>query len=145
MKQVITSLIAAFIFLSATCNKAMQVTDPNLKKIFGKWQWVESSGGFAGKIVTPQKAGYSLRLQFSTDGIYLKYKNDSLVDRKKFSLSRQKSIHNNNEAWVVSFTDDTPVFNESPLPMSVSFEGSDTLILNEEVYDGFQYKYLRIK
>jgi len=116
----------------------MQVPDPELKKIFGKWQWVESSGGFAGKITTPAKAGYSERIEFSNEGIYHKFKNDSLIDRKSFSFSQKTSIQTGKPAWVLSL-------NEGSIPMAVSFSGQDTLMLNEQVHDGFSHTYVRMK
>ena len=116
----------------------MQVPDPELKKIFGKWQWIETSGGFAGKITTPTKAGYFERIEFSNEGIYQKFKNDSLIERKPFSFSQKTSIQTGKTAWVLSL-------NEGSIPMAVSFSGQDTLMLNEQVYDGFSYTYVRMK
>jgi hypothetical protein len=138
MKTVIVIILTAFIFLSSTCKKAIQVPDQELKKIFGKWEWLETSGGFAGKITTPSKAGYSERIEFSNDGVYQKFRNDSLTDKKQFSFSQKTSIQTGKPAWVLSL-------NEGSNSMAVSFSGQDTLMLNEQVYDGFSYSYVRIK
>ncbi len=138
MKHTVTIVLIAFVFLSSTCKKAMQVPNPALKKIFGKWQWIESSGGFAGKITTPSKAGYFERIEFSNEGIYQKFKNDSLIDRKPFSFSQKTSIQTGKPAWVLSL-------NEGSISMTVSFSGQDTLMLNEQVHDGFSHTYARMK
>ena len=138
MKTVITITLTVFVFYASTCKKAMQVSDPEQKKIFGKWQWVESSGGFAGKITTPSKAGYTERIEFSNDGVYQKFKNDSLIDKKPFSFSQKTSIQTGKPARVL-------FLNEGSIPMTVSFSGQDTLMLNEQVHDGFSYTYVRIK
>jgi hypothetical protein len=145
MKQVITIVLIALTLISPTCKKVMKGTDPDQEKIIGKWQWLERSGGFVGKTTTPLKEGYAIRIEFDKNGIYHKYKNDSLVDRKQFSFSKQTSIRNQKDVSVISFIDDTLKFNESPLPVSISFQGNDTLMLNEEVHDGFEYVYVRIK
>jgi len=138
MKHTVTVVLIAFVFLSSTCKKAMQVPDPELQKVFGKWQWVSTSGGFAGKTITPASEKYNQRLEFTHDGTYKKYKNDSLVDGKNFSFSQSKSIHGLKQVWIISF-------DESSLKMAVLFLGPDTMILNEQVYDGFSHTYVRIK
>jgi hypothetical protein len=136
-KQIIAFIIIAFIFLSS-CVKEMQVPHSNLKKIFGKWQWVSSTGGLAGKTITPASEGYSLRVEFRTNGIYRKYKSDTLAEQKKFSFSPETSIHHHKPVWTVSFDEGSP-------KMAISFSGPDTLILDEQVFDGFEHVYSRIK
>jgi hypothetical protein len=145
MKQLFMIVLTAFVFLSSTCKKEMQLPDPELKKIFGKWQWVSTSGGFTGKTITPASEGYTVRIEFSSNGIYQKYQNNALTDRKNFSFSQGTSIHNHKPVWVISFTEAVPHFNESPQAMSVSFSGQDTLMLDEQAYDGYGYIYVRIK
>lgn len=116
----------------------MEVPDPELKKIFGKWDWISSTGGIAGKPIGVSSYGDIIQLEFGRDGTYKKFKNDSLIDQKKFSFSQATSIQNHEPVWVVS-----P--GESSLKMAVSFSGSDTLMLNEQVHDGFEHVYVRIK
>jgi len=123
----------------------MQVPDPELKKIFGKWQWIESSGGFAGKATTPSKEGYIARIEFSNEYMYQLYRNDTLIDRRKFIFSKDKSIHRDKQVWIISFAQDTTLEYGPPLPMEVLFQGEDTLMLKEKVYDGFSYTYVRMK
>src|SRR5215813_9456583 len=138
MKRFLGIAVIGLIFLSNTCKKEMELPDPELKKIFGKWEWVESSGGFAGKITTPLKAGYNMRIEFGKEGTCQKFKNDSLIAKKPFSFSQKESIQTHKPAWVISL-------DESSIPMAVSFSGNDTLMLNEQVHDGYQNVYTRIK
>src|SRR5258705_9482965 len=86
MKHTVTVVLIAFVFLSSTCKKAMQVPDPELKKILGKWEWVSTSGGFAGKNSTPSNAGYDLRIEFKSNSMFVRYKDSTLIDNKKFSF-----------------------------------------------------------
>lgn len=116
----------------------MQVPAPELKKIFGKWEWVSTSGGFAGKTITPASEKYTSKLEFSSGGIYKKYKNDSLAEQKKFTFSQATSIHNHQSVWIISL-------DGSALKMAVSFSGNDTLMLNEQAHDGYVHVYARIK
>src|SRR5687768_11235483 len=136
MKQMTLLMLIAFVFLSSTCKKAMQVPDPELKKIFGKWEWVSTTGGIAGMTITPLSAGHTIRLEFKSDGTYLIYENDSLVNTTRFSFSQSTSIHNRKPVWLLSFAETPASSNEKSVPISVSFSGQDTLLLNEQVHDG---------
>ena len=86
MKNTVTVVLIAFVFLSSACKTEMQVPAPELKKIFSKWQWVSTSGGFAGKNSTPSNAGYDLRIEFKSNGMFVRYKDSTLIDNKKFSF-----------------------------------------------------------
>ncbi len=147
MKRIVIGILIAFVLLSSTCKKAMQVPDPELTKIFGKWNWISTSGGFAGKIRTPSNMGYTVRVEFSNAGIYQVFKNDTLTDKKKISFSKRKSIRSDKQVWVVSYEPLPDIFKDTnpALPAEVSFSGQDTLMLNDYVYDGFTYTYVRIK
>ena len=144
MKQILVGILIAFVFLSSTCKKDIEIPDPELKKIFGKWEWIQSCGGFAGGCISPATQGYTISIEFSSNGIYKKYKNNNLVDREAFSFSQGTCIHNHQQVWFVSFTQ-MPPHHQSAFPMSVSFSGNDTLMLDDERYDGFGHIYARIK
>jgi hypothetical protein len=60
------------------------------------------------------------------------------VEQRNFSFSQETSIHNHQPIWVLSFSD-------TSLKWAVSFSGNDTLMLDDNVYDGFGHEYVRIK
>src|SRR5689334_18447118 len=130
MKYTVTLALAAFVLLSSKCKKDIEVPSAELKKIFGKWEWVSSTGGFAGKTITPASAGYQVRLEFNSNGAYKRYKNNSLEDQRNFSFQQETSTYNHQTVWAVSFSG-------SPLSMLVDFSGNDTLLLNDNAYDGY--------
>jgi hypothetical protein len=138
MKQITAFVLIAFFFLSSTCKKEMQLPDPELRNIFGKWEWIRSCGGFAGGCITPASQGYTLRIEFNPSGIYKKFKNNSLTEQKTFSFSQETSIHNHLPVWVVTFSGGAQ-------PMAVSFSGQDSLTFDENAYDGYGHEYVRIK
>ena len=116
----------------------MQVPDPELKKIFGKWEWVSSTGGFAGKTITPATEGYTLQIEFNSNGAYKEYKSGTLTAQRTFLFSQESSIQNHKQAWIISS-------GAGSLKQAVSFSGQDTLMLSEQVHDSFQHLYSRIK
>jgi len=101
----------------------MILLNPELKKLFGKWEWVETSGGFAGKIITPQNSGRSEEVEFTKHGIYMKYNAGYLLDKKKFNITEGKSILNKNKVYLISFSADDSSITNSVIPQSVSFGG----------------------
>jgi hypothetical protein len=46
-------------------------------KVFGSWEWVQSSGGIAGRIITPETEGYTKTAHFRNDWTYKEERNDT--------------------------------------------------------------------
>jgi hypothetical protein len=75
------------ILLTAIQTYAVSSIDTLKNKLDGRWEWVETSGGYAGEIYTPQSMHYSLTLVFSknvlqqkSDSIgYQVYRSDTLI------------------------------------------------------------------
>ena len=145
MKLKLAVVIASFLFLAEKCSREIQLPDPELKKIFGKWEWVQTSGGFAGKIITPAKAGYTEEIEFTKDGLFNKFKSGAIVDRKKYSVTEGKSVLKHETAYLVSYSVVDSSYKELLLNQSVSFKGNDTLLLSKECFDCFQTVWLRKK
>ncbi|HLG35787.1 MAG TPA: hypothetical protein VI757_12970 [Bacteroidia bacterium] len=140
-----TLVSLSFILLAQTCSKEITLPDSELKKIFGKWEWIETSGGFAGKIMTPAKTGTTDEIEFSTQGIFQEFKNGKLQDKKRFSITKDKSILKGDSAYIISFSSIDSSFRRAIQKQSVSFTGSDTLLLNEECFDCFSSIWVRKK
>ena len=138
-------LFLSMLFISPTCNKELQLPNPELKKIFGRWQWVETSGGFAGKTITPLKAGYQEEITFNSEGIFQEFKDGKLQDKKRFSIEAGKSILQEDSAYIISFSTIDTSFGRAIQKQSVIFKGSDTLLLNEECNDCFNSVWVRMK
>lgn len=137
--------LLSFILLAQTCTKEIALPNPELKKIFGRWEWIETSGGFAGKIITPAKTGIAYAIEFSTNGIFQYYKNEKLIDKKLFSIIEGTSIYGGEKAYIVSYSNVDSLFRGSMPNQSVSFSGSDTLYLKEECHDCFSTVFVRKK
>jgi hypothetical protein len=134
-----------FLLIAQTCNKKIALPNPELKKIFGKWEWVETSGGFAGKIITPAKAGYTEEIEFTSQGIFQEFKDGKLKDKKGFSIISGKSILKEDLNYIIYFTMIDSLFPRPMQKQSLSLKGSDTLLLNEECLDCFSSVWVRKK
>jgi hypothetical protein len=144
MKFVTRFCASAFLFLLlGNCRKEIAVPDPALQKLFGKWTWAQSSGGFAGTTTTPSGGGTSAGIEFRKDGICI-ISTGKKKDKMKFTLSEGKSIFSTEPASLITY-EDIGLFdkNSAPPQQSVRFSGPDTLLLNDECYDCFSHLYVR--
>jgi hypothetical protein len=133
--------------LLTTCRKDISLPNQDLEKLFGSWNWVQSSGGFAGQTTTPATVGYTKSLEFNKNGIYKSYKNEKQQEKFKFSLTEGTSISSTGTAYLIEYKD-LGFFHKKTTSMSqqsVWFGGQDTLFLNDEAFDGFFNVYTRIK
>jgi len=133
MKSNILIIVTILIFFFS-CEK--QNIESNTLLI-GKWQWQSSCGGIAGICYTPQSSGENQMIEFTSDSTFRKFVNGKLLQESKFHIAKNKSIYSLEATDIISY--------ENSFPQSFNFIGSDKLILNDEVYDGFQDTFTRIK
>ncbi len=139
-----TFTIVTFSLFLTTCRKDISLPSPDLEKLFGSWEWVQSSGGFGGQTTTPISAGYSHTVEFNKNGIYKWYKDGKLQDKMKFTATEGSSIYTTGTAFLIKYKD-TGLFdkNENPTTQRVTFGGQDTLFLSDECYDCYGHIYIR--
>jgi len=118
---------------------ANEIFDTQNLKVYGKWQLLYTSGGFAGTIIKPAS---DVHLQFIPFGIYGKIKDNKVTEIGKIIISKQ-----DNSATVIDFTpDDNYKTQYSFINKAVYFMGNDTLILSDyRMGDGYENYYKRIK
>lgn len=135
-------LISAFM---STCRKDITTPNSELEKLFGKWTWIQSAGGW-GNFKSPQTEGYTSIVEFSNKGIYKTFKDGKQSDKMKYSLSESKSIYLPGKGIIIEFKD-VGLFDKdnAPLKQSIQFFGNDTLFLSEECYDCYSHLYVREK
>jgi len=109
--------------------------DSDNKKIIGRWNWVQSNGGFAGVTETPESEGYTSYFIFKEDRTLEIYKNDTLKYQYIYTLSKEKTIFSIDSLPVIMFGDH--------VAWLYSFQTEDTLILNDNICDGFSHTYSR--
>ena len=138
-KLLFVALITAIL---VSCAKDRTNTKPTSldvpSSLIAKWNWNYSTGGYAGITYTPVSTGEVRRIEFAADYNYKYYVNDILKSEDKFEIQKLISITNHDSTLMIIMKNLWPI-------QSFSFRSSDTLILFEEYYDGFEHHYTRIK
>jgi hypothetical protein len=75
--------------------------------LYGTWLWKQSSGGLTGhQVMTPQTVGYAKVIEFSSEGVFREYHDDSLVVSASYVVARRETIFGDDHD-VISFVDPT--------------------------------------
>ena len=130
-------LISRFVltgFILIAC-KLPTETDPG-ELIVGEWIWIESTGGYFGRIYTPETVGYSREIIFKEDGTFLEYQEDSLVVQSQYSI-RDDSSGTGGKGRVYL------VFKHLTIRHSIEFEGAHIVHLNVNCIDCLRQTYSR--
>ncbi len=109
--------------------------DDAAARLVGVWVWVESTGGIAGTTVTPDDAGYEMRLEFGADGT-VRLTRDGQEDA---TTTYRVDPSPGDDTVRVVYTE--PVLGVAT--QEVRFEGDDTLLLVDPCCDGFTYRFRR--
>ena len=128
---ILTSLIGLVIL---SCEKESD----QLTTLTGKWDWISSSGGFYPTTYTPQSTGDRQLIEFSNDSIFRLFRNDTLIIESKYHLKRSRSMYSQDSALLI-------MYDNSSICQSFSIKCQVILILNDELYDGFEHTYKREK
>ena len=128
-KTILLSLLAVLIF---SCGK---INTPNAEaeKIFGTWRFVYSSGGLWGGGNASFDATDTY--EYKENGTFSHRKDGQLIDQMNFSLQLGTSITGQTDQLLIQY---------GTVAYKQSFQiSNDTLFLSDEVYDGFQYVFVK--
>ncbi len=103
MRSISVFTLLFILFLFSGCRKEIDVPNTEMDKLFGKWDWYETSGGMDGMTFTPYSQGYILRVEFTKKGIYKSYKNNAQNGRAKYDLSEGTTIFGNVPANIITY------------------------------------------
>lgn len=115
------------------CKKTDESSDINL---WYRWEWVQSSGGIAGEVLTPQSEGYTQAVEFEENGAYTKYRNNAVVTSGTYTINRAVSILDGQEYDMVVFDDGSPT-------QAIALVNERNLILREDCFDCYTHNYQR--
>jgi hypothetical protein len=143
--RIITAItIITLTVIFSACRKDISLPDESLSKLFGNWEWVQTSGGFAGETHSPQPGGDTWSIEFISNGIFKHYKNGKKVDKQKYTIYMGTSILTNTNAWFISYDNACIMDKTGPhLPQTFRFGGEDSLFISDEAFDGYNYIYVR--
>lgn len=137
MKKLSFLLILAALFAFSCTKEEVLATSESTSSLVGEWRWVSSTGGIAGKTITPSSAGYERKLILTTDLKFSRYKDNTLESSGTYQISQGKSIYKAEQVDFIKFSDGT-----SSVIISQS---ASELSLADNFYDGFGEVYQRIK
>jgi hypothetical protein len=129
------TIIIASLFLTAW--KQSPSADPVVEKLFGKWNWLKTTGGIAGQFSSPSTVKHSEMLEFEKNGKFIRYKDEKVIVENNFILTIDTLIPSRPKTYWLK--------NVGKYNQSVTFKGNDTLILTDECDDCFISTYARQK
>ena len=118
--------------LFISCGK---INTPNAEseELFGIWRFVSSSGGFAGTGNTSYSSNDLY--EYKENGTFSHYQGNQLIDQSSFSLQLGPSITSQTDQLLIQY---------GTVGYKQSFQiSNDTLFLSDEVFDGFQYVFVK--
>lgn len=137
MKKLSFLLILAALFAFSCTKEEVLATSESTSSLVGEWRWVSSTGGIAGKTITPSSAGYERKLILTTDLKFSRYKDNILESSGTYQISQGKSIYKAEQVDFIKFSDgaSSVIINQSASELSLA----------DNFYDGFGEVYQRIK
>jgi hypothetical protein len=118
-----------------------------IQKLLGQWDWVSSSGGFAGTTITPKSTGYTLKETFSmdaSDSVWsILLKNDSLVRSSLVRIDTITPYYPHEKIWALGYAIDSFL---ARLSMQIASISDTALSLDENLSmsDGYSSLYKKI-
>ena len=110
-------------------------TKCGVQKDFGTWRFVYSSGGFSGAGNSSYDATDTYK--YEENGTFSHRKGGQLIDQMSFSLQLGPSITSQTDQLLVHYGGAS-----QQLTQSCQIH-HDTLMLSDEVFDGFQYVFVK--
>jgi hypothetical protein len=136
MKQRI--MIAIFSLLALNCHSNPTNTNSSsTTSLTGQWLWVSSSGGISGGVIIPSNNNKQTLL-ITSDSLFNEYRNDTLTFSDHFTITKEKTIYSVDSLNVIDFQTSRR-FNLSVIRLAI-----DTLVLGDNIFDGYIYKYSKI-
>jgi hypothetical protein len=139
MKAIFYSIVALMLFSSATCKKLPSGSSID-KQLIGAWKYIRKSGGYAGKSENADPSSNQV-LEFKSGFSYIQKTNDQISEQGSYELYKVKSIYSGKEDNAIRFSS---MSNQSNKNSIISLQ-NDTLIIADNVYDGYRMEYIRIK
>src|ERR1700749_2354156 len=100
-------LCLLFLLFCLSCQKQNVQPDNeptvDVSKIYGKWDWIGSSGGIAGMTYTPQSEHQTHMLTITNDNKMTSYTNGSLTAQWQFTVGKGKSYLTGDTAYIIHY------------------------------------------
>lgn len=134
MRSVIRLIFITFLgFVS--CNTENK--NEEFPQLYGKWIWIQSSGGIDGRTITPNENEPAKYLQFVKPDIIESYVGYSLISSGTFTLKKDLSIYSSDSLYFI-------IDDRNSFPKVIFRLTEKTLSLADNIYDGFSEDYIRV-
>ncbi|HSL89758.1 MAG TPA: hypothetical protein VK870_10675 [Ignavibacteriaceae bacterium] len=133
--KILCLILFCFALFNSGCSSDAQKTE--LPQLYGKWIWIQSSGGIDGRTITPNENEPAKYLQFVKPDIIESYIGDRLISSRSFKLKKDLSIYSSDSLYFI-------IDNGSSFPKAIFSLTEKTLSLADNVYDGFGELYNRV-
>lgn len=124
------NLILIFILILTACS-SNGIKD----SLTGEWEWIESSGGIAGELITKDSEGYSSTIVFKDDSVSF-FRNSSLLGSTSFSIEEGRSIYSSEPVNFINY-------NSEKSDEVIIYLTEDSLLIGDNNYDGYTSLYIR--
>ncbi|MBI3005819.1 MAG: hypothetical protein HYY49_10455 [Ignavibacteriales bacterium] len=104
-KEIITKILILTSTGLLACSQSLP-TEPNEVSLYYLWTWQFSTGGFSGyDTLTPGRIGFTRKIEFTTDGTFKEFRNDSLWGITQFTITKEKTIFTSDSLQLIRFAD----------------------------------------
>ncbi len=104
--------------------------------IYGKWNWLVSTGGIAGHTLMPPPV---VRFEYVHNGLFFYNRNDTLVATTTFLIRREKTFSSTDTCDVIHYRDSMQF-----VPQAFRVD-NDTLKLSDLCIDCYNHAYRRMR
>lgn len=138
MKNAILAvLVACFLFACKTTQITKDEQSVDVYSLNGQWDWKGTTGGIAGITITPETARYILHIEFKNNEL-LFYKNNNVTQQYHYTIIKDKTIYSTDSLYVIK-----PESSINALPLVITKATRDTIVLADNVNDGFSSTYVK--
>jgi hypothetical protein len=150
MRHIRIVLPIFFIVTFLSCKKDNENDLQKLNTVVGEWTWINSCGGFTGTdMQTPTSSNSTKRIIFKDNSEFIMLENGDTIHKTTYFTSREKSILFQDTFNFVTVNYKYRIMGTDSivtLPMRYIIRNmSDSLKIDEDVYDGYCHRYLRNK
>ena len=125
-------MLTLSLLLLAACRSAG--TDPGDQMLAGEYEWIGSSGGIAGRTMTPASEGYRIRFRFSGNQVMV-FRNDSLKATSRFTFHGDEVTY---QPSISVFGFDGGIDTQTFADLA-----GDTVALRDPCCDRFDHRFVR--
>jgi hypothetical protein len=137
-------LFVPIVIFLTSCRKDIPMPDPEFEKLFGTREWLQSSRGKSGHTTSPSTVGFTLSVEYKSNGGHKKYKNGNVESKMTFKFSLGTSIYSTLQTYLITYKEGGSS-KKGVVSDSFKFGGHDTLFLYNECYDCYADVFIKQK